>query len=237
MPLLKVSELQHPHLYVRSNIKDVTIKDLLDVAKNNKNEKKELVWPFPPIEVVKDGKKFEILDGNRRTKVAKLLKLSEIPATIKDIKSPADRFLYQIQANLHGLMLDKDQRDNSIRLLGSKFKMSLEQLAKTFKLTKASISRILKGKQRKTGPRKQTRQNQPEQDNSKDFAPKGFMERTLFIADEYAKNRVDISEFLKKAGGVNKSKLAELIANLNSLTVMLEGCMEEKQNESSRPTA
>lgn len=233
MPLLKVSDLQHPRLYVRSNIKDVTIKDLLDIAKNNKDEKKNLVWPFPPIEVVKEGKKFEILDGNRRTMVAKELKFSEIPATIKDIKSPSDRFLYQIQANLHGMMLDKDQRDGSIRTLNVKFKMSLEQLSKAFKLTKASISRILKGKQRKTGPRKGKAERQDSsQENGEDFSSKSFMERTLFLADEYAHNRVEIYEFLGKAKETNKARLSELIANLNSFTEMLNTYLEGKSNES-----
>ena len=106
MPLLKVKDLEHPKLYVRSSIKDVKIKDLLDLAKGNKDEKKKIIWPFPPIDVAKDGTKFEILDGNRRTKVAKSLKLTEIPATIRDIKNPADRFLFQIKSNLHSIGSD-----------------------------------------------------------------------------------------------------------------------------------
>ena len=221
MELLKVSLLKHPKLYVRVNVNDTTIKDLLEVAKFNKNEKKDLVWPFPPIDVVKDGTTFEILDGNRRTKVAKELKIAEIPANIKNIKDPADRFLFQVQSNLHGLMLDKDQRDSSIRLLNTKFKMSLESLSKTFKLTKASISRILSKKQRKEGSRQQG--NRPQ--NGSGFNPGNFVDGLFRLANDYAQHRVKLSEFLDKAGKIDKAKAAEFLTNLNSLVSMLEATL------------
>lgn len=227
MELLKVSQLRHPKLYVRN--KDVTIKDLLDLARFNKNDKKELVWPFPPIDVVKNGSNFEILDGNRRSKVAKELKIEVIPANIMTIKSPTDRFLYQIKSNLHGLMLDKDQRDGSIRLLNTKFKLSLENLSKTFKLTKASISRILAKKQRKEGPRKTTKQET--KSNSQDFNPANFLKEVVIMATEYAKNRVKLSEFLEKAQGLDKAKAVELLTNINSLVVLLETSLIEKESK------
>lgn len=227
MELLKVSQLRHPKLYVRSQVNDVTIKDLLDIARFNKNDKKELVWPFPPIDVVKDNGNFEILDGNRRTRVAKALKILEIPATIKNIKSPADRFLFQIQSNLHGLMLDKDQRDGSIRLLNTKFKLSLESLSKTFKLTKASISRILAKKQRKEGSRKTTKQES--KSNAESFNPTSFVKDLISLASEYAKNRVKFSEFLDKLVPPDKAKAVELVTNLNSLVSMLEASILEKK--------
>lgn len=227
MELLKVSQLRHPKLYVRSN--DITIKDLLDIAKFNKNDKKQLVWPFPAIDVVKDGSNFEILDGNRRTRVAKALKIEAIPATIKTIKSPVDRFLFQIQSNLHGLMLDKDQRDSSIRLLNTKFKLSLENLAKTFKLTKASISRILSKKQRKEGPRKTTKQES--KSNSQSFNPANFLREVVVLAFEYAKNRIKLSEFLEHTQDLDKAKAVEFLTNINSLVVLLETSLIEKESK------
>ena len=228
MELLKVSQLRHPKLYVRAHVNDITIKDLLDIARFNKNEKKEIVWPFPPIDVVKEGDNFEILDGNRRTRVAKLLKIEAIPAIIKSIKSPVDRFLFQIQSNLHGLMLDKNQRDNSIRLLNTKFKLSPDNLSKTFKLTQASISRILSRKQRKEGPRKTTVKKQATSNTNEVFTPGSFMKQLIHLTSEYAVHRLKISDFLGQADKRDKSKTIEFITNLNSLTSMLETSLLEK---------
>ena len=231
--LLNVKELYHPKLYVRMKIKDVNIKDLLDIAKNNKDEKKQLVWPFPAIEVVKNGKAYEILDGNRRTMVAKALKVEAIPAKILEIKDPGERYLYQIKANLHGMMLDKDQRDNAIRLLAVQFKMKPEDLTKEFKLTKASISRILNKKQRKTEPRKRPTENR---EGEGDFSPTNLMERSFYIAEEFSVHGRDMKEFLNKLENPNKDNLTKLAQNLAGFVLVIQTYLRLEKNGNSGKT-
>ena len=176
MPKIKINEIQLPEHYIRGSVENKNVKDLLNIVLTHNNvgdigelkKDQEIVWPFPPIEIAKNlskkpekekGKKkskgekkwfaYEILDGVTRWTVAKKLKLKEIDATVKGIDDPKDRFVHQYTTNVgHGLRLDKDARDNAIRLLSSVYKLTGKAIAKECGLDEGSVSRILKNKQR-----------------------------------------------------------------------------------------
>jgi hypothetical protein len=234
--MIKISEITLPEHYVRGATKKSHINDLLSVVAgaNGVEEpekligKKDIKWPFPPIEIgrtgdttykdlekleeeivnIKDaiktekkrdtprqenlsklgleldlnkqnlkvlkGKKsfpFELIDGAHRLAVARILKLEEIDGTIKNIEPGAERFLRQYNLNAgHGLRLDKDMRDNAIRILSTVYKIPQKAIVAETGLDVSSVSRIIANKQRTNAPRKKAepRKQKPEF-NEKDF--------------------------------------------------------------------
>ena len=198
---------------------------------------KKIDWPFPEIEIAKNltpkpekpkkkkGEKaskvkgaktkkwfpFEIIDGGHRWTVAKRLKMKEISAVTKSIDEPGDRFLQQYRTNVgHGLRLDKDARDNAIRILSTVFKKSQKEIVQETGLDVSSISRIISSKQRKEGPRKKAkkRDTEPLAESGKSsidgMTVAGFLERLQILTDEFPKLSASILAHL--VTNVPKSK-------------------------------
>ena len=230
-----------------------------------------LKWPFPPIEVARNPKQilppakkgekasdtkkklkgekkyfaYELIDGMHRLTVARRLKLKEIDATIKQTTDAAERFLLQFQTNSgpRGIRFDKDDRDNAIRILAKEFNYSLKKLVEETGLNVGSISRILSGKQRKTGPRKKatprtqvdgamqssdTKSNVAASTNVEAPATKtkaasmtveGWTERLKICCAEFPTMRKELIKFLETAP--NKSALVNLTNRVKEINEIL----------------
>jgi hypothetical protein len=190
--------------------------------------KKSIEWPFPALDIspVKEDEtkkegtaprskakkktlkktfKYEINDGGHRFTVAKRLKMPAIEATIKNLKPGLDRYLEQYRTNLHGLQLDKDQRDDFIRTCVQVFGAKQRQLAKDTGLDEASISRIIHEKQRIKGPRKKATKRERETftgngaDDTSTIPPAemsvaGFLERLQILMNEVPRLQTKLLE-------------------------------------------
>lgn len=117
---------------------------------------------FPPI-VIGYWPKTEkygdsgIVDGLHRLAAAEAANLTEIEVESQKFPTLKDALSFMYTANMtHGLPVDEKQRNKRIVLLKQiDAKLTLEQLAKEFGLSTASVDRILKGKQGegKSGPK------------------------------------------------------------------------------------
>jgi hypothetical protein len=212
---------------------------------------KKLTWPFhTPIELAKNptptpgkalkkseatlegrGKKkgrvfkpFELIDGGHRLTVWRRLKQKEIPATIKDIKDPAERFKEQYETNSsHGLRLDKDQRDNYVRVAHTVYRKSLSILAKETGLHRNSIIRILAEKQRKKTPRQKKGEFTTGQSLQSDMSVQGFIDRIQILTTAFPRLKDQIKAFLiENITTSGKSKLSSLVSQVRDIATTLE---------------
>jgi hypothetical protein len=213
----------------------------------------KLDWPFPPIEVARNEKlvlptaekgskpsetkkklkvskkkyfPYELIDGVHRQAVARRLKMKEISATVKSITNPADRFLEQYKTNAgpRGIRLDKDDRDNAIRIMSRDFNVSQKKLVELTGLDQTSISRIIAAKQRKEGPRKpptkkeesgdsspfSENQSKPSASSEARMSVEGLLERLQICASDFPKLK---SSFIT---------LLDQVANEKGLTLLIE---------------
>lgn len=117
---------------------------------------------FPPIIIgywPKTAKYGEsgIVDGLHRLAAAEEAGLTDVPVESKKFPSLESALTFMYTANMsHGLPVDEKNRNKRIILLKQiDAKLTLEQLAKEFGLSTASVDRILKGKQGegKSGPK------------------------------------------------------------------------------------
>ncbi len=237
-----------------SDLMDVVVKTHGHLFKDGKATdwheliSKKLTWPFhTPIEIVKNPaprkekkpdktkkkekafKPFELIDGGHRLTVWRRLKQKELPATIKDIKDPAERFREQYETNSsHGLRLDKDQRDNYVRVAHTIYKKSLSILAKETGLHRNSIIRILAEKQRKKGPRQKRGEFDRVEVVASDMTVQGFLERlqTLTVVFPTMKDQITIflTDNLTSSG---RSKLVAFIAAIRLISSHLEKSLTE----------
>lgn len=246
MTNVKINTIAPPPHYVRGKISAKNIADLTDVAvkshihlfKDQKNpdwrelKGKKLTWPFSePIEVAinKGGKKegekikpYEIIDGMHRWTIWKRLKQVEIPIKPSMLVDPKQRFLKQYQTNIsHGLRLDKDSRDNAIKIAHTIYKVSLTELTKETGLSRASVARILASKQRKVGPRKKSEPKDIKTAPSTqvEMSATNFIDRVQMLIFNYPRLEKEIDDFLRqnlKESG--KSKLGIVVSTLKKIT-------------------
>jgi len=205
----------------------------------SKLKDKKLKWPFDssilvaklkepePAKPLKDGekaetkkkgkakvwKKFEIIDGMHRFTLWRRLGQKEIEANVKVIDEPGERYLEQYRTNSnHGLRIDKDGRDNAVKVAHNVYKISLGALVKETGLSRASVTRICASKQRKEGPRKKAeKKTEAAKKAGSTFASPdapalgmsvtGFIERLQLllnefpnIADELTKHLIEIAK-------------------------------------------
>lgn len=222
-----------------------------------KGKKIKVEWPFPPIEVARNEKQvlsptekgqkpsdvkkklkttkkyfpYELIDGIHRMTVARRIKMKELPATIKQITDPAERFLEQYKTNggPRGLRLDKDDRDNAIRLMSKEFNISQKKLVEITGLDQTSISRIIAVKQRKEGPRKSSSKKDSSDDSviatssekpSATMTPEGFLTRLQICCSELPKLKSGIVAELNQVA--NEKGLKLLIERVKEILDMLE---------------
>lgn len=114
------------------------------------------------------------------------VKFDKIPAnvgTFTDVEADVE----QLRSNItHGQMLDKKKRDEWVKYLLTKKKMSAETLAKMLHMTKRSVYRMAKGEQTSTEPRKPkgSATNGKSNGNGAKHAP----EPEKWTAEQYFKN-------------------------------------------------
>jgi ParB-like chromosome segregation protein Spo0J len=185
-PLRRIAlgELALPHVaglrYVRLAISKAHVDDLASILDDARRAGSR--WPFPAIDVTplrdpdeiperergertkeirawQQGYRWVVLDGVHRFSAATQIDWKEkIPSRPVAIATVADALVHQLQANLrHGLRLDPQAREQVIRDLIRDFKLSQKKVARIVGLSTASVSRILTGKQLKTGPRAKKR--------------------------------------------------------------------------------
>jgi hypothetical protein len=223
---------------------------------------KKLSWPFhTPIEVARnmpekgkplkksesavEGKKkgkvfkpFELIDGGHRLTVWRRLKQKELPAIIKDIKDPGERFKEQYETNSsHGLRLDKDQRDDYVRVAHTVYKKSLSILAKETGLHRNSIIRILAEKQRKKEPRKKRGEFSSAQTVQSDMSVQGFLERLQILTAALPKLKNEIKKFLmENFTRSTQSKLTVIVSQVREIAVTLEAPIINQGNSNGTKT-
>lgn len=213
---------------------------------------KKLHWPFhTPIEVAKNpsppkgeklkgkgiktsgkGKKkatifkaHEIIDGGHRFTVWRRLKQKEIEARVKDIPNFAQRFLEQYRTNAaHGLRLDKDARDNAVRIAHTVFKVSLTDLGKETGLDRSSIIRIIANKQRKEGPRSKKKGDLAAPAGSQgEMSVNGFIERVQTLHANFSRLQDGLASFLiANVTASGRSKLGAMVSTLKKLADIFE---------------
>lgn len=281
MASIKVNEITLPEHYVRDQVKSSHVNDLLDVvaSANGVKDWKELIgkkidWPFDPIDIgknlapkpepAKKGEKkpkgekpkrwfpFEIIDGAHRWTVAKRLRLKDIDATTRTIDNPADRFMHQYRTNVsHGLRLDKDTRDNAVRIMVNVYKMGVKEVAKEAGIAMSSVSRIANSKQRKTEPRKKAARNpkkgqiigsQPSTGNgvADGMTVEGFLERLQTLAGEFHRLQAPILSYL--VTNISKDHypdLKEFAGKVRAIAETLDDAMkpESQPKPETQPTA
>lgn len=225
-----------------------------------KEKKVKVEWPFPPIEVARNEKQvlppaekgekrsdvkkkikvskkkyflYEMIDGSHRITVARRLKMKEILTTVKNIPNHADRFLEQYKSNggPRGLRLDKDDRDNAIRILAKEYGLSQKVLVQETGLDQASISRIIAAKQRSMGARKSSKKKSDSDDSGSAFTQgsgatrsSAASEATMSVNGFIERLQICCSELPKLKSGV----VAELnlVSNEKGLTLLIERVKE-----------
>ena len=202
----------------------------------SKLKDKKLKWPFDssilvaklkepePAKPLKDGekaetkkkgkakvwKKFEIIDGMHRFTLWRRLGQKEIEANVKVIDEPGERYLEQYRTNSnHGLRIDKDGRDNAVKVAHNVYKISLGSLVKETGLSRASVARICASKQRKEGPRKKAeKKTEAAKKAGSSFASPdapalgmsvtGFVERLQLLLNEFPSLADNLSRHLSE---------------------------------------
>ncbi len=234
-----------------ADLMDVVIKAHDHLFKGKTREWKELVgkkltWPFhtpilvaknPKPEKVEDEKEnkkilkqfkpHELIDGGHRLTVWRRLKQKEIEAKVENIPDPTDRFLEQYRTNAaHGLRLDKDARDNAIRVAHEVYKVSLTALAKETGMDRSSIIRILAEKQRKKGERAKPKKGAtftPPPASEGDMSIQGFMDRLDIIVGAFPKLAPELQKFVTE--GItpsSKPKIATYVSRIREIADLFE---------------
>lgn len=233
MPEVKLDEIKRPKAYIRKRISKGYVAELVEIAKESKE------WPFPPVTLTrtaratkqtkKGGKPLrettiiEVIDGNHRIETARELKYKTIPAEFKEFKTPADAYLYQYKSNVsHGLKLNKDLRDEAIRVLHFEHKVNQADLVKATGLTQASVSRILSKKQRTGAPRKKSKGGKETKKarvttTDEAFSPKAFLERIGYLVEEFEEHNEALAQWMAVSRQLNKEKAMELAQGLMAL--------------------
>ena len=140
----------------------------------------EVQTPKPPTYLVDDGQ--------HRTRAAKALDMTAIPALIRT-HSDKDAALIQLTANLrHGLYLDKDARDAWIKHLVKDLHFSLRAIVKKAGLSLASVQRIAAGRQRKPAGEPRKKSTRGARVPTGEWTPKGFQASLEALSKEYGKH-------------------------------------------------
>lgn len=237
-------------------------------------------WPFPPIEVARNEKQvlppagkdatsaatkkklkaakkkyfpYELIDGSHRIAVARRIGMKEIPATIKSILDPAERFLEQYKSNggPRGLRLDKADRDNAIRILSREYQFSQKKLVEETGLDQTSISRIISGKQRREGPRKAatkkdgattpagenkdpfTTTTTPTKGQQAEMTVNGFVERLQICCSEFPRLKSGLVTHLE--GIQNEKGLSLLVERMIDILGVLTTIQDKKFPKTQPP--
>ena len=100
---------------------------------------------FPPIEVVKRGDKWLVIDGWHRSQAAKAAKLDSIEATVIKAASEQEQFLRAVETNLrHGRGLSPYEKAIvAQRLASTEFQWSQSKVCGFLHMTKESLVRMI----------------------------------------------------------------------------------------------
>lgn len=169
-------------------------------------------------------KGYELLDGATRMTVWRRLGQKEIPAEIKTVTDPGQRFAIQYRTNAgHGLRLDKDSRDNAVRIFHNAYKWSLNQLAKETGMDRSSITRILADKQRKKGPREKGKGSFVESaGHEAEMSVQGFHERLMSLLSNFPRITPTLRDFLSKVPEQNREKLVTIARQVRDIATLYE---------------
>ena len=195
----------------------------------------------------KKGKTFfpyEIIDGVHRYTLWRRLKQKEIEARIITVESPEDRFLEQYKTNAsHGLRIDREGRDNFIRVAHKEFNVSLTKLAKESGLDRSSIVRILQTREHKKAVRQAQAStspgkaafNVPSIDMS-DMSVTGFLERLQMLLNAYPKLAPQIDKYLtENSTSIGKSKLGGIASRLRAIANQVEASFKDSAPKTAPP--
>lgn len=152
--------------------------------------------------VLYEAQRYGIVQGNHRFRAADGLRRNfapkgneEMEVELREYKSDAEALSDAIADNLsNGLHLNKDDRDDAIRVLHFELKVSQAELVKRFKMSKASISRICTKKQRKDGPRKKATKKA----KGSGSAVKDAIKARGFAAPQYIKELRSMNEVFSR---------------------------------------
>ncbi len=103
----------------------------------------ELNGIIQPIIVRKEGKKYEIIAGERRLRAAKLIGLKEVPCIVKDIDEALSAKLAIIE-NIQREDLNVVEEAASYKKLIEEYKLTQEELAKEVGKSRAYISNSIR---------------------------------------------------------------------------------------------
>ena len=132
--MVKVKELLAPKFKLRENIDE---KELKELAKSMKKS-----YVIQPIVVREVNGKYEVICGYRRVLAAKMAKIEEIPAVVKNLDD-REAFLSAIIENVQRVNLNPIEEAEAYRKLKEKYGMTTTQIAKMMGKDKATISRRL----------------------------------------------------------------------------------------------
>lgn len=129
-------DLIFPNKYQpRREFKDESIKELANSIKIN--------GLIQPIVIRKDGKRYEIIAGERRLKASKLAGLDEIPSIIKDIDEETSA-KYALIENIQREDLNIVEEGRAYKNLIDKYKLTQEQLASEMSKSRSYISNSIR---------------------------------------------------------------------------------------------
>ena len=135
---VKLSDLIYDKkLYPRVEVNWVTVVSYTDAMRAGEK--------FPPIEVLKQGDKWLVVDGWHRGHAAKAAHLDTIEAVLTKAVSEQEQFLRAVETNLrHGRGLSPYEKAMiAQRLSSTEFKWSLSKVSGFLHMTKDSLRRMI----------------------------------------------------------------------------------------------
>jgi hypothetical protein len=200
--LVKMKDIRLPDLYIRAKgPDDAHLAHLRAVIKDSLEDQEKLTpenWPLDAIIVQetepKRGRRYEIIEGVHRYMLAHDLKLDAVPCEIRKYESVADAHAAQLTENLKKkLGIDLDSRDTWVRMLVNTDGIKQDAVAKIAGLSKASVSKILKGEQRGEGRKKAGKRKGKKRGKKSKVGSNGFDAGTWYstlyeLTGDYEKN-------------------------------------------------
>ncbi len=224
--MLAVDKIQAPAHYIREKLNREVVKEWTALLKERGR------YFFPPVEVwippdgLAEGMTHELIDGNKRHASAKAAGLDKIPAVPLVFKKPEDAFARQYIANAeNGEFLSKVQRNHYITVMKTIYKLNGAAIAKITKLSKAQVSRIVRGIKggHKEAPARP----------SQTFSARSFLDDLANMCDAFSAREKTVLAFLKqKYGDSLAEKVSEALSDLaEALTEALKTAKAEAGQE------
>jgi len=212
---LSLNKIKPPTFYIRGDVKEDHVKDLIDVVRNNPAKE----WPFDDPLIVRpldtpepckrtmsgeSGKvEYELIAGMSRSLALVACKRKNGLCEVRNFKTDADALLAQYEADDHpGLKLDRDARGRFIVEMRDTHKLTLRQIGEKIGLDESSVSRILRGLQAhgKTGqragqkkkPKKKKKKNGATGNGKEVYTAAYWFEMLAELVELFGKHRADI---------------------------------------------